>query len=108
MKTRIPLIVLVAALAGAGSASAQLRTGTVEINGFAGYLFGGGLGHGPANINVPYPYNVDIANDLNYGGRLGYNFNSVFEVEFEYARTGTSSSVAFDSNADSGYWAPRK
>ena len=90
MKTRIPLIVLVAALACAGSASAQLRSGTVELNGFAGYLFGGGLGHGPADINVPYPYHVDIADDLNYGGRIGYNFNSLFEAEFEYARTETS------------------
>jgi hypothetical protein len=98
MKTRIPLIVLVAALAGAGSVSAQLRTGTVELNGFAGYLFGGGLGHGPADINVPYPYHVDISNDLNYGGRVGYNFNSVFEAEFEYARTGTS----FVLDADRG------
>lgn len=98
MKSRILLIVLVATLAGAGSASAQLRGGTVELNGFAGYLFGGGLGHGPADINVPYPYHVDIADDLNYGGRIGYNFNSVFEAEFEYARTGTS----FVRNADRG------
>jgi opacity protein-like surface antigen len=90
MKTRILLIALAAALAGAGSASAQLRGGTVEINGFAGYLFGGGLGHGLSDVDIPYPYNVDIANDLNYGGRIGYNFNSVFEAEFEYARTETA------------------
>ena len=90
MKTRISLIVLAAALAGAGTASAQLRSGTVELNGFAGYLFGGGLGHGPADANFNYPYHVDIGDDLNYGGRIGYNFNSVFEAEFEYARTETN------------------
>ena len=90
MKTRISLFVVAAALAFAGTASAQLRAGTVEINGFAGYLFGGGLGHGPADANFNYPYHVDIGDDLNYGGRIGYNFNSVFETEFEYARTETN------------------
>ena len=90
MKTRISLIVLAATLACAGAASAQLRGGTVELNGFAGYLFGGGLGHGPADADLNYPYHVDIADDLNYGGRIGYNFNSLFEIEFEYARTETS------------------
>ncbi len=98
MKTRISLIVLVAALALAGTASAQLRSGTVELSGFAGYLFGGGLGHGPADLNYDYPYHVDIGDDLNYGGRVGYNFNSLFEAEFEYARTDTN----FVANADRG------
>lgn len=92
MKVRVFVLVLVAALVGTGSAFGQLRGGTVELNGFAGYLFGGGYGHGPADINNPQPapYDVDIANDLNYGGRIGYNFNSLFELEFEYARTDTS------------------
>lgn len=89
MKSRI-LTIALALVACAGTATAQLRSGTVELNGFAGYLFGGGLGRGPADVNVSYPYHVDIDDDLNYGGRLGYNFNSLFELEFEYARTGTS------------------
>ncbi len=102
MKTRISLLVLATALATTGTARAQLRGGTVEINGFAGYLFGGGFGHGPADVNYPYDYDVDIAGDLNYGGRIGYNFNSAFELEFEYARTATnfvrSSNFAPDQN----------
>jgi hypothetical protein len=90
MKNRVLLIVLAAALAGAASASAQLRSGTVELNGFAGYLFGGSFGDGDPYSGYPYRYHVDIGDDLNYGGRIGYNFNSVFEAEFEYARTDTN------------------
>jgi hypothetical protein len=90
MRARVAMIVFAAALACAGSASAQLRGGTVEINGFAGYLFGGGLGHGPVDVNYPYSYHIDIADDANYGGRIGYNLNSTFEFEFEFAQTDTS------------------
>lgn len=90
MKTRVLAIALAAALAGAASASAQLRAGTVELNGFAGYLFGGHFGDAPGTDLYPYGYRLEIADDLNYGGRVGYNFNSVFELEFEYARTDTN------------------
>ncbi len=90
MKIRVTLLALAAAAACSGSAFAQLRQGTVELNGFAGYLFGGGYGHGPATDDYPYFHDVNIADDLNYGGRVGYNFNSVFELEFEYARTDTN------------------
>ncbi len=90
MKTRVFVLVLAAALAGAGSARAQLRGGTVEINPFAGYLFGGNFGRGAAGLTYPYDYRVGVADDLNYGGRIGYNFNSLFEAEFEYGRSDTN------------------
>jgi hypothetical protein len=90
MKTRVLLILFAAALAGAATASAQLRGGTVELNGFAGYLFGGDFGDAPPVDAYPHGYRLDIADDLNYGGRIGYNFNSTFEAEFEYARTDTN------------------
>lgn len=89
MKNRVLLLVLLAVLAGAVSASAQLRAGTVELNGFAGYLVGGHFGDAPGTDIYPSGYRLDIADDLNYGGRIGYNFTSVFEAEFEYARTDT-------------------
>jgi hypothetical protein len=90
MKTRVLLILLAVSLAGAATASAQLRSGTVELNGFAGYLFGGSFGNARNDPNYDYSYHIDVGNDLNYGGRIGYNFNSLFEVEFEYARTDTN------------------
>jgi hypothetical protein len=89
MKNRVLLLVLAAALTGAASASAQLRAGTVELNGFAGYLVGGHFNDAPGTDLYPSGYRLEIGDDLNYGGRIGYNFNSVFEAEFEYARTDT-------------------
>jgi hypothetical protein len=90
MKTRVFLIGFAVALAGTASAFAQLRGGTWELNGFAGYLVGGDYGHVPYTTDYPYSYDLNVGDDLNYGGRLGYNFNSLFEVEFEYARTDTN------------------
>jgi Outer membrane protein beta-barrel domain len=89
MKTRVFLVAVAAALIGAASASAQLRAGTVELNGFAGYLVGGHFGDAPGTDLYPFGYRLDIGDDLNYGGRIGYNFTSLFEIEFEYARTDT-------------------
>jgi hypothetical protein len=96
MKNRVILIAFAAALAGAASASAQLRGGTVELNGFAGYLFGGNIGDGPYTDAYPNGFRLGIADDLNYGGRIGYNFNSAFELEFEYARTATNFKASSD------------
>ena len=48
---------------------------------------------------VPERYRLDIGDDVNYGGRLGYNFTNLFEVELEYARTPTHLEVdPFRSN----------
>ncbi|HWZ86824.1 MAG TPA: outer membrane beta-barrel protein [Thermoanaerobaculia bacterium] len=90
MKIRVFLIALAVGLAGAASGSAQVRNGTIELNGFAGYLVGGTFGDGAGFTAYPYRYHVDVGDDLNYGGRVGYNFNSLFEAEFEYARTDTN------------------
>jgi opacity protein-like surface antigen len=98
MKTRVVLFAVAAALVGVASASAQLRSGTVEINPFAGYLFGGEITH----RGIYYPHdpctapgcgsvdaNVDVDDDVTYGGRIGYNFSSLVEAEFQYSRTDT-------------------
>jgi len=107
MKTRVFLIVMALALIGVSSASAQYRGGTVELNGFAGYLFGGHFGDVPGTDVYPYGYRLDIGDDLNYGGRIGYNFNSLFEAEFEYARTDTNLEVdPFNSNLPKVDFAP--
>ena len=87
MKIRALLIATAIAVLGAASAKAQIRDGTWELNGFAGYLVGGHFGDVPGFATYPNGYRLDIQDDVNYGGRLGYNINSMFEVEFEYART---------------------
>jgi hypothetical protein len=89
MKARVLVLVLAAALVGVAAARAQIREGTVELNGFAGYLVGGHFGDVPGTDLYPRGYRLDIGDDVNYGGRLGYNFTNVFEAEFEYARTPT-------------------
>lgn len=80
MKTRIALAVLALA-ALAASAQAQIRAGTVEINPYAGYLFGGNFGD--ANVEFT-PYRVGVDDDPIYGGRVGFNITSLFEFELEY------------------------
>lgn len=90
MKTRVVLIALAVAFASSAPALAQLRGGTVEINPFAGYLFGGSFGRARTDFNEPFGLHLDVADDANYGGRIGYNFNSHFELEFEYAQTDTT------------------
>src|SRR6516165_2524313 len=87
MKIRVSLIAAAIAVLGAASARAQIREGTWELNGFAGYLVGGNFGDVPGFVTYPNGYRLDIQDDVNYGGRLGYNINNLFEVEFEYART---------------------
>jgi hypothetical protein len=99
MKTRVFLIALAVAVAGAASASAQYRGGTFELNGFAGYLLGGHFGDVPGTPLYQNGYRLEIGDDLNYGGRFGYNFTPLFEGELEYSRTDTNLEVnPFRSN----------
>jgi hypothetical protein len=80
MKARIASIaVLFAALAA--SATAQIREGTVEINPYAGYLFGGNFGDATVDFT---PFRLEVDDDAIYGGRVGFNITSHFEIEFEY------------------------
>jgi len=81
MKIRVAALAIGFA-AFAAAAQAQLRGGTVEINPYAGWLFGGNFG----NANVEFtPYDLGVDDDVVYGGRIGYNASSMFEFEFEYA-----------------------
>jgi hypothetical protein len=80
MKTRIALFTVVLA-AAAASARGQIRAGTFEINPYAGYLFGGNFGDTQVEFT---PYRVGVDDDPIYGGRLGFNVTSLFELEFEY------------------------
>jgi len=107
MKTRVLVLAVVAALVGAASAHAQLREGTFEFNGFAGYLVGGHFGDVPGTPLYQYGYRLDIGDDVNYGGRIGYNFNNTFEAEFEYARTPSQLQIdPFRSNLPTVDFAP--
>jgi len=107
MKTRVLVLALAAALARAASAHAQIREGTVEFNGFVGYLVGDHFGDAPGTDLYPRGYRLDIGDDINYGGRIGYNFTNVFEGEFEYARTPTNLQIdPFHSNLPTVDFAP--
>jgi len=65
---------------------AQLRAGTVEINPFGGYLFGGRF---PAGSNGLFTTKVDVEDQATYGGRIGWNITSLFEAEAQFSRTET-------------------
>jgi opacity protein-like surface antigen len=88
MKTRIFAIAVATIVAGAASATAQLRGGTVEINPFAGYLFGGQFGRS-FNDDFDRHSRLQVDDDVAYGGRLGFNITSLFEFEAEYAQSET-------------------
>jgi len=80
MKIRIACLALLLASAAA-AARGQIRAGTVEINPYAGYLFGGNFG----DAVIEFTNNrVGVDDDPIYGGRLGFNVSSLFELEFEY------------------------
>ncbi|HEY3203383.1 MAG TPA: outer membrane beta-barrel protein [Thermoanaerobaculia bacterium] len=87
MKIRVSALLFCAILASAGVATAQVRQGTVEISPFAGYLFGGTFARGS---NALFTSAVDVDDHATYGGRLGVNLSSLFELEFQYSRTDTS------------------
>lgn len=80
MKLRIAVFAAILA-AGAASAYGQIRSGTVEINPYAGYLFGGNFGHADVEFT---PYRVGVDDDAIYGGRIGFNVTSLLEIELEY------------------------
>jgi opacity protein-like surface antigen len=100
MKTRILAIAVAAIVAGAASATAQLRGGTVEINPFAGYLFGGQFGRS-FNDDFDRHSRLQVDDDVVYGGRVGYNITSLIEVETEYAQSETQLEFDRHSRRDS-------
>jgi opacity protein-like surface antigen len=81
MKIRVAALALFLATFAA-AAQAQLRGGTVEFNPYAGWLFGGNFGNAQIEFS---PFEVGVDDDAVYGGRLGFNFSSLMELEFEYA-----------------------
>ncbi len=100
MKVRaLSLAVAAAALLSASPLCAQVRQGTVEIEPFAGYLFGGRFSRGSTDL---FPYSVDVADEPTYGGRVGFNVTSLFEVEFQYSQTETE----FEAPNSDGIFGP--
>lgn len=97
MKMRILVIALASIVAGAASATAQLRRDTVEINPFAGYLFGGQFGRS-FDDDFDRHSRLQVDDEAVYGGRLGFNITSLFEIEFEYAQSETE--LVFDGRDD--------
>lgn len=97
MKMRILVIALASIVAGAASATAQLRRDTVEINPFAGYLFGGQFARS-FDDDFDRHSRLQVDDEAVYGGRLGFNITSLFEIEFEYAQSETE--LVFDGRDD--------
>jgi hypothetical protein len=85
-KFRRVLLPLSFLLMFASVCSAQIRSGTVEISLFGGYLFGGDF---PAGTNALFTGKVDVEDHATYGGRIGWNINSLFEVEGQFSRADT-------------------
>ncbi|HSP93743.1 MAG TPA: outer membrane beta-barrel protein [Thermoanaerobaculia bacterium] len=86
VKSRRVLLLLSFLLIFASVCSAQVRSGTVEISLFGGYLFGGDF---PAGTNALFTSKVDVEDHATYGGRIGWNITSLFEVEGQFSRTDT-------------------
>ncbi len=97
MKIRILVIAFASIIAGAASATAQLRRDTVEINPFAGYLFGGQFGR-TFDDDFDRHSRLQVDDEAVYGGRLGFNITSLFEIEFEYAQSETE--LVFEGRDD--------
>ncbi len=86
-RTRIlPAVLFLFSLLAAPVCFAQVRSGTVEISPFAGYLFGGRF---PAGSNGLFTSAVDVDDHVTYGGRIGWNITSLFEAEAQFSRTET-------------------
>lgn len=92
MRSRVSLLAFAVLLAVAASASAQYRGGTVEINPFAGYLFGGSFGRFDTFFDFDRG-RLEVDDHAIYGGRVGYNFTDLWEVELEYAQSDTHLSI---------------
>ena len=97
MKLRAPLLGI-ALLALAASASAQYRGGTVELSPFYGYLFGGNIGHFHDFNDDCCHTDLGVDDHSVYGGRIGYNFNNLWEVEGEFAQSDTHLKLDFNDN----------
>lgn len=85
MKTRALALVL-AGVALAATAEAQVRDRTFEISPFGGYLFGGEFESG---TNALFDFDVDTDDAVTYGVRFGYNLNSNFQLELQLSHTDT-------------------
>lgn len=82
--TRLGAAALLAVLAlGAGPATAQDRTGTVEITPFGGASFGGRLHAGSNDI---FADDVEVTDEGTYGLRVGVNANRWLGLEVGYSR----------------------
>lgn len=89
LRTRILVSVLfLFALLTARVSFAQVRSGTVEISPFAGYLFGGRF-QGDGTLAI-YDSSVDVEDHATYGARLGWNVTSKVELEAQVSRTETA------------------
>lgn len=97
MKLRIVTLVLVLSPLAA-SLSAQVRSGTVEISPFYGYLFGGTL---PGGSTSQFSNRVDVADHDTYGVGIGYFVNSTIEIEGRWAHTDTGFVDGQHSNGSS-------
>jgi len=100
MKLRSTPFLAIVLLLITSAVHAQVRNGTWEISPFFGYLWGDDF---PAGSNALFASRVDVANHDVYGVSVGYNFNSVFELETRWARSMThfeapSSSPVFGAN----------
>lgn len=83
MKRILTVFLVAGALAVAAPLSAQDRTGTWEITPFGGGYFGGTL---HAGSNALFDQDVSLGTAPTYGVRLGYNFNRVVGVEFNWSQ----------------------
>ncbi|HEY7112119.1 MAG TPA: outer membrane beta-barrel protein [Thermoanaerobaculia bacterium] len=86
MKLRI-LVFAAAAAFTAPCLFAQIREGTVEIEPFAGYLWGG---HFDPFTTAIFDQRVDVEDHFSFGGRVGYNMTNLIEFEASYQRTETN------------------
>ena len=97
MKLRTAALVLLLSPIAA-SLSAQVRSGTVEISPFYGYLFGGTL---PGGSTTQFSNRVDVADHDTYGVGIGYFVNSTIEIEGRWAHTATGFVDGHQSNTSS-------
>lgn len=84
MVPRFALIALAAALAVAGPASAQDRSGSVEITPVIGGYFGGTFDSGTLAF---YDGDASASTEVAYGLRLGFNVANNFMIEASYLQS---------------------
>lgn len=95
MKLRIVFLAL-AVSALAATLPAQVRSGTVEISPFYGYLFGGNF---PAGSTSQFPdIRAEVRDHGAYGVGIGYFINSAIEIESRWSHTETG--LADHHNSD--------